>query len=196
MGYIADDDKDEIDADAILEFISEGTEASNTYRVDNGFSPLHVVGWFEPPRYDEQTHNLVWALNAQDESGESSINYNVRLLGRNGYMSATLVTDPTSLAADKPEVEALLAGYQYTEGKRYAEFRDGDKLAGYGLTALLAGGAGAAAVKLGLLGKLGKLLAKAGKLLVLAFLAVVAFIKKIFSAVFGRRETLPMPSQR
>lgn len=196
VGYIKDDDKDEIDADALLESISEGTEESNKYRIENGFSPLHVVGWFEEPRYDEQTHNLVWALDAKDDTGEHTVNYNVRLLGRKGYMSVTLVTDPTSLATDKPEVETLLAGYQYKKGKRYAEYRDGDKLAGYGLTALVAGGAGAAAVKLGLLGKLGKLLAKAGKLVVVAFLALVAFIKKMFSAVFGRRQALPMPAHR
>jgi uncharacterized membrane-anchored protein len=191
VGYVSDEDKDDIDADAILESISEGTEAANEYRIEQGFSPLHVVGWSEEPRYDNVSNNLVWAILGQNEDGEQSVNYNVRLLGRQGYMSATLVTDPSTLAADKIEVEQLLTGYQFIEGKRYAEFREGDKLAGYGLTALIAGGAGAAAVKLGLF----KVLAKAWKLVVVGFLAVIAFLKKLVSGLFGRPETVRMPQR-
>jgi uncharacterized membrane-anchored protein len=191
VGYVSDDDGDDIDADAILDSISEGTEAANEYRIEQGFSPLHVVGWSEEPRYDNVTNNLVWAILGQNEEGEQSVNYNVRLLGRHGYMSATLVTDPSTLAADKIEVEQLLTGYQFVEGKRYAEFREGDKLAGYGLTALIAGGAGAAAVKLGLF----KVLAKAWKLVVVGFLAVIAFLKKLVSGLFGRPETVRMPQR-
>ncbi len=88
-------------------------------------------------------------------------------------------------------MEQLLGGYQFVEGKRYAEFREGDKLAGYGLTALIAGGAGAAAVKLGLF----KVLAKAWKLVVVGFLAVLAFLKRLVSGLFGRPETVRMPQQ-
>lgn len=50
---VSDDDRDEIDADAILEGLSQGTEETNEYRVELGYSPIHVVGWFERPRYDE-----------------------------------------------------------------------------------------------------------------------------------------------
>jgi uncharacterized membrane-anchored protein len=189
VGYVSDDDKDDIDADAILQSISEGTEEANRHRIEQGFSPLHVVGWSEEPRYDTVTNNLVWAILGQNEEGEQSVNYNVRLLGRQGYMSATLVTDPLTLAADKIEAEQLLTGYQFKQGMRYAEFREGDKLAGYGLTALIAGGAGAAAVKLGFF----KVLAKAWKLVVIGFLAVVAFLKKLVSGLLGRPETVRMP---
>ncbi len=191
VGYVSDDDKDDIDADAILESISTGTEEANEYRVQAGFSPLHVVGWAEEPRYDILTNNLLWAVIGQSDDGDRSVNYNIRLLGRQGYMSATLVTDPSTLAADKAEVEQMLSGYQFKQGKQYAEFRDGDKLAGYGLTALIAGGAGAAAVKLGLF----KVLAKAWKLVVVGFLAFVAFLKKIVAGLFGRTETVRMPQQ-
>ena len=175
----------------ILKSISDGTEQANTYRVEQGFSPIHVVGWSEEPRYDTLTNNLVWAVTGKSEDGGLSVNYNARLLGRQGYMSATLVTDPSTLAADKMEVEQLLGGYQFVKGKRYAEFREGDKLAGYGLTALIAGGAGAAAVKLGLF----KVLAKAWKLVVVGFLAVIAFLKRLVSGLFGRPETVRMPQQ-
>ena len=60
-------------------------------------------------------------------------------------MSAQLVADSGSIETARSEFDALLRGYSYNPGKRYAEFRQGDKLAGYGLTALIAGGVGAAA---------------------------------------------------
>jgi uncharacterized membrane-anchored protein len=191
VGYVNDDDKDDIDADGILQTYIDGTEEANKYRVEQGFSPLHVVGWSEEPRYDTVTNNLVWAILGENEDGEQSVNYEIRLLGRHGYMSATLITDPSTLAADKIEAEQLLTGYQFNEGNRYAEFREGDKLAGYGLTALIAGGAGAAAVKLGLF----KVLARAWKLVVVGFLAVIAFLKKLVSGLFGRPETVRMPQR-
>lgn len=180
VGYVKDDEQDKIDADTILESVREGTEASNEERKKLGGGEIHVVGWFEKPHYDPKSHNLVWAIEAKGEvDSDRSVNYDVRLLGRSGYISATLVTDPGALQADLPHVQTLLSGFSFERGKRYADFVNGDKVAEYGLTALIAGGAGAAAVKLGLFAWLGKLLAKGGKLLAVAFVALVAGIKKL-----------------
>lgn len=186
VGYVEDEDKDEIAADALLESLTEGTEQANEFRRERGVSPIHVTGWYEKPHYDEASHNLVWALEAEDEAGGDIVNHNIRLLGRGGYMSATLVTAPARMDPDKEEAEALLADFSYTPGNRYAEFRSGDKLAGYGLTALVAGGAGVAAAKMGLFAKLGKLLAGMWKLILVGLAALGAGLKKIFG---GRRAT-------
>lgn len=40
-GYIPDDEKDQLDADAILASIREGTEESNKTRAERGIAPLH-----------------------------------------------------------------------------------------------------------------------------------------------------------
>ena len=145
-----------------------------------GGGEIHVVGWFEKPHYDAESHNLVWAIEAKGEvDTDRSVNYDVRLLGRKGYISATLVTDPGPLHADLPHVQTLLSGFSFQEGKRYADFVSGDKVAEYGLTALIAGGAGAAAMKLGLFAYLGKLFAKGGKLIVAGLVALGAGIKKM-----------------
>jgi uncharacterized membrane-anchored protein len=178
VGYVPDDEKDRIDEVAILESIRAGTETANEFRKEKGFQPLHVTGWFEKPHYDETTNNLVWAIEAKEEGGGKLVNYDVRLLGRGGYMSVTLVTDPASLSRQLPEVAKVLAGFSYKTGNRYAEFVKGDKLAGYGLTALVAGGGAAAAVKLGLFAWLGKVLLKSWKLLVAGLVALAAGVKR------------------
>ena len=188
VGFVKDDDKDEIDKDAILEGIRQGTEEANETRKRKGIPALHVTGWFEEPHYDAATHNLVWALTARNDDGQEVVNYNVRLLGRHGYMSVTLVDEPAKLARSKPEVEKVLAGFSYNTGRSYAEFVPGDKVAEYGLVALVAGGAGAAAVKLGLFAALFKMLAKGGKAVVLLVVAALAGLKKVLTAVFSRGE--------
>lgn len=178
VGYVKDDDKDEIDADAILKSIREGTEEGNKERKEMGVDPIEIVGWFEKPHYDVNTHNLVWAIEGKSKQ-DGLVNYDVRLLGRRGYVSATLVTDPKALSADLPHVQSLLGGFTFNEGNRYAEWKSGDKVAEYGLAALVAGGAGAAALKLGLFAQLAKLLAKGWKLVVVGFAALTGWVKRL-----------------
>lgn len=191
IGFVKDDEKDSIDAPALLKSISEATEESNAERKKRGRPGLHVVGWAEPPRYDPVTHNLTWALLGRNDEGGESINYNVRVLGRSGVMSVTLVDSPRNLARAKPAVDSVISGFGYKQGKRYAEWVPGDKVAEYGLTALVAAGAGAAAVKLGLLGVLAKLFAKAGKLVIVALAGVGALGVKLWNALRGKASARP-----
>jgi uncharacterized membrane-anchored protein len=185
VGYVRDDDKDKIDAAGILKGIREGTEEANEERKKNGIPGLHVVGWQEKPYYDASTNNLSWAILAKDDGGDQVVNFNVRLLGRRGYVSATLVDDPTKIADARPQLDGILAAFSYKSGSKYAEFRSGDKVAEYGLMALVAGGAGAAAAKTGLLAAFGKLLVKGGKAVVLLVVAAFAAVGKFLKAVFG-----------
>jgi uncharacterized membrane-anchored protein len=185
VGYVRDDEKDEIDAAAILKGIREGTEEANKVRKQKGVPGLHVVGWQQEPYYDAETHNLSWAILAKDDEGDQVVNFNVRLLGRRGYVSATLVDDATTIAAAQPHLDQIVSAFSYRSGNKYAEFRSGDKVAEYGLMALVAGGAGAAAAKTGLLAALGKLLAKAGKAIVLLVVGAVAAVGRLLKAVFG-----------
>ena len=184
VGYVKDDEKDKIDADAILKNIRSGTEEANKTRTEKGLPTIKVLGWHEKPHYDPKSHNLVWAILGEG-SGGRNVNYTVKLLGREGYVSAIFVGDPDSLATAKPEVESLIAKFSYTKGKSYAEFVKGDKVAQYGLTALIAGGVGAAAVKMGLFGWLGTFLAKMWKVVVAVVIAAGAGLRKLFSSRRG-----------
>ena len=81
VGYVKDDEKDSLDANALLESIKQGTEAGNKERRKRGWATMTILGWETPPRYNETTHNLEWAIRGQSE-GEPVINHNTRLLGR------------------------------------------------------------------------------------------------------------------
>lgn len=178
VGYVKDDEKDALDADAMLTSIRQGTEAANAERRKRGWGALEIVGWQEQPHYDTRTHNLSWAIVGQSENGRS-INRIVKLLGRHGVMTATLVAPANALEGAVPKVDALLDGYRFKPGGTYAEYVPGrDKLAEYGLTALIVGGAGAALVKSGLLAKLWKPIAA-------LLVALGAGVKRLFTG--GRK---------
>jgi uncharacterized membrane-anchored protein len=183
IGYVSDDDKNNIDADAILKSVKEGTEIANKRRIENGFSPLYIKGWYNKPYYDDRTNNLTWAILAESD-GAPIVNHNIRFLGRLGVMSVALVTDPNSLDNAIKETEPILETFTYKEGKRYFEFVDGDKLSGYGLTALIAGGAGAAAAKLGLFATLWKFILKLWYLVLAGIVAAFSAIKNFFTKTF------------
>lgn len=171
-GYIKDDEKGSLDAAAMLESIKAGNEEGNKERARRGWQKLEIVGWEQPPRYDENTNNLEWAIRAQSD-GKPIVNFNTRVLGRGGVMRVTLVADPAELTATLPQFKSALAGFSYNAGQKYAEYRQGDKLAQYGLSALVVGGATAVAVKSGAF----KWLWKVGGV---ALLAGLAFLKKLF----------------
>ena len=186
-GYVKDEDKDELDAARILSTITKGNEAANKVRRERGWTTLRIVGWEKPPFYDETTNNLTWAIRgAVDEGADAgeSVNYSTRILGRRGTMNVDLVLDPSIFDSAVPEFESLMTGFEYVPGHRYAEGVKGDPVAAYGLTALVAGGAGALALKSGLLQKF-------GKLIVFGVLAVVGAIAKFFKRLFGKDDEQP-----
>jgi uncharacterized membrane-anchored protein len=183
-GYVKDDDKDKLDADKLLKSITAGNDQANKMREKMGNAPLKILGWEKPPFYDEATHNLEWALRAESE-GHPLLNYNTRLLGRRGVMEVVLVCGPDKLPETLPAFKELLAGYSYKAGETYAEYKPGDKIAKYGLTALVAGGAVAVAAKTGLLTAILLLFKKAWKVIIIGLVAVASFFKRL---LFGRSE--------
>jgi uncharacterized membrane-anchored protein len=172
-GYVKDDEK--IDADALLASIKANTAEANKARRERGWDEMEVLGWQAAPHYDTQTNRLEWAVSGKDLKANTEIvNLNTRILGRGGVMSAVLIASPDSLSAATSEFNSALSGFAYVPGQRYAEYKPGDKLAKYGLAALVTGGAAAIAVKTGL-----------WKVIVGAVVAGWKFIAAAFIAVFG-----------
>ncbi len=172
IGYVRDDEKEDLDARALLEAFKQGNEEGNAERRSHGWSELTLLGWARKPHYDESSHNLEWGLKFRSNEG-LVVNYNTRILGRGGVMSVTLVCDPEVLESVLPDFKTALTGFSYKEGHRYAEYRPGDHAAEIGLSALIVGGGVAAGVKTGAF----KWIWKA---LVFVFVAIVGVFKKIF----------------
>lgn len=177
VGHVKDDEKADLDAAALLASMKEGQDEANRDRVKRGWEPFEIAGWDREPFYDPSTNNLTWATRVRSKSGDS-VNWSTRLLGRTGYMNVDVVLSPDQLGTVVPRFAQVVDGFAYTDGHGYAEWRPGDKVAKYGLTALIAGGAAAAAAKTGLLGKL-------WKFIVLGVIAAAGALKKLWTKLRG-----------
>lgn len=181
IGYVKDDEKDALDSAKLLKALQEGDVEGNKERRRLGYPELHTIGWAREPHYDVRTHNLEWGVKLRGSNGEETVNYHTRFLGRGGVMSVILVCAPQELDAVLPSFKEGLTGFAYTTGNKYSEYRQGDRLADIGLTALIAGGAAAVAVKAGVFKWL-------WKVIVGVVIAVGALFKKIFGGAKGGGE--------
>jgi uncharacterized membrane-anchored protein len=146
-GYVKDDET--LDPDALLKSLRESDGRANEERKRLGMPPIYTVGWRVPPHYDLETKRLEWGVQLRQEDGSLVVNYTIRILGRRGVMHATLVSEPQDLDKDIATFKRALGGYSFASGERYAEFKAGDRVAEYGLAALVLGGAAAVATKTG-----------------------------------------------
>jgi uncharacterized membrane-anchored protein len=176
VGYVSDDDADELDASALLQSFRSGTEEQNKQRVKQGVSALTIDGWSEAPRYDRVRHHLVWGLNAHDPDGKV-VNFFTRFLGRYGYLSVDLIDSPDTLMASKVQAQAVLNALSFEPGAAYGDHASEDHSSGMGLTALVLGGTGVVLAKKGILVAL---LLAFKKGFVVIFLAIGAFFKRWF----------------
>jgi uncharacterized membrane-anchored protein len=185
-GYVKDDEKDKLDADAILKSMQDSEPAINARLKSEGLPAQHFTGFSIPPHYNEETKSLEWAIRFTTEGrpGET-VNHFSKVLGRRGVMEVTLACSPEKLNSVLPEFRKLMENYTYVPGETYAEYKKGDKLATYGLIGAVAGGAAFAAAKGGLFG----FLAKGGKAVILGIVAVFAGIVSFFKKLFGRKKS-------
>jgi len=183
IGYVKDDEKKSIDSVKLLADMKEGVKAGNEERERRKLPKMEVVGWAVEPHYNDQTNNLEWGLLLQTEKGDKVVNYDVRMLGRNGVMQSTLVLSPDQLGETLPQFREVLGAFAFVSGQRYAEYREGDRIAKIGLTALIAGGAAAAAWKFGFFKYI-------GKFAVFIVAGIAGFFRKAWNRLFGKKENL------
>lgn len=184
VGYVKDDEKEELDADELFKAMQEGTNSGNKTRRERGWPTLELLGWVQTPRYNDSTHNLEWATRLRASDNQVSVNYNTRRLGRDGVMQITIAAAPEELADVLPQFHKIMASFSFKSGHTYAEYREGDKLADYGLKALVIGGGAAVAAKAGLFKWL-------WKIIVVALAAGGAFLKRLL----GRDKETVRPSK-
>jgi uncharacterized membrane-anchored protein len=194
-GYVKDEDKDQLDGDKLMKSMSENQEAANESRKKRGWDEMKLKGWATAPHYDAKTNNLKWAIkltSSRDGFKQVWINESIRLLGRAGVMNVTLASSTDGFTVAEVEAEKLLAGnFSYVAGQKYAEFKAGDKVAAYGLSALVLGGGAVMAAKLGWFAAFGAWFGKVWKVFVFVLVAAGAVLKQLWNKITGARPSEP-----
>jgi uncharacterized membrane-anchored protein len=182
-GYVEDDDAASINYADLLKEMQEGTREENAERTKQGYEAVELIGWAAPPRYDKDAHKLYWAKRLSfDGDSEHTLNYDIRALGRRGVLSLNAVASMDQLQTVEKDMQQVLAFVEFNEGHRYGDYVSGDKVAAYGIGALIAG---KVAAKAGLFKLLLVFLAKGWKLLIIAIPLIGLLVKKLLS---GRRK--------
>jgi uncharacterized membrane-anchored protein len=186
-GHVKDDDAADTDYDELLGKMKEETDAANEERAKQGYEKVKLIGWAQQPFYDKATHKLHWAKEANFEGDSvNTLNYNIRMLGRKGVLVMNVISGMDNFGHVKSKMNDVLTSTNFTKGNRYEDFDSSvDKIAEYGIGALVAG---AVLAKTGLLAKLGLILIKGWKIIALAVVGAGAFLKKKF---FGKKDQNP-----
>lgn len=168
-GHVKDDDAAKINYDKLLNDLRRGEDEENQQREAAGYPTAHLAGWAERPSYDSATHKMYWAKDlefkyAKENVAHHTLNYAVRVLGRDNVLELNAVAGLEQLPQVKQGMQSVLQQVSFNTGHRYEDFQPGtDRVAEYGIAGLIGV---VAAKKLGLLAGLMLLLKKGGVLLV------------------------------
>ena len=141
MGYVKDDDAEDIKYDELLKEMQSDADAGNKDRQAAGYDPVYLLGWAANPYYDKNKNALHWAKSLRFGVGPDTVlNYNVRLLGRKGVLVLNAIGDRGQLDEIKASIPDLLANVTFAKGERYVDFNPGlDEVAAYTIGGLVAG---------------------------------------------------------
>jgi uncharacterized membrane-anchored protein len=123
MGFVKDDDADDIDYDDLLKEQQKETDDANPERVNQGYQPIKFVGWASKPFYDKDKKILHWAKELKfGEDSLHTLNYNLRVLGRKGVMIINAIATMNDLPEVKSNIDKVIASVQFKEGHKYENF--------------------------------------------------------------------------
>ncbi|MDJ1469855.1 DUF2167 domain-containing protein [Xanthocytophaga flava] len=180
MGYVKDDDADDINYEKLLEEMQNDAVEANKEREEQGYEPIKLVGWANKPFYDENRKILHWAKELKFGDEEvNTLNYNVRILGRKGVLILNAIGSMQELPVINKNIDKVLNIVQFSDGYKYSDFNpDVDEVAAYTVGGLVAGK---------VLAKVG-ILAFVGKFFKIIAVAVIGGVSALWKWLTGRRK--------
>lgn len=184
-GYVSDADAATTNYDELLQNIKDSIRENNVEREKQGFPKITLVGWASAPHYDTLAHALHWARDlmfGDDKQPQHTLNYSVRVLGREGVFQFNFIAGLDQLKEIEGVIPTVTKLVQFDKGKAYTDYVEGDKIAAYGMAGMIAAGAGAKiAAKVGLLALALAFFKKAGILVVVLLGGALRFAKGLFN---------------
>lgn len=185
IGYVKDDDADDIDYDDLLTEMKKEVVEENKERKKEGYEQVSIVGWAAKPFYDEDRKILHWAKEIKfGNSPVNTLNYNVRVLGRKGVLVLNAIATKADLPLVQKDISKVLDIVKFNEGYQYKDFDSSvDEVAAWTIGGLVAG---KVLAKVGLFA----IIAKFGKLIILGFLGAFGAFKNKIKNLFSKNKTV------
>lgn len=176
-GYVSDEDAASIDYNALLKEMQDGVKEENKNNPSG--QKWELLGWGWQPTYDNQKKVLAWSKHYRIDGENDVINYDVRVLGKAGFVVITAVASPEAKGQLMADNAAIINSIMYDSGYKYSDFNpDTDHVAEWTIGGLIAGK---------VLAKAGiwAVLAKFSKLIIIAIIGFFATIRKKIARWLG-----------
>lgn len=180
IGYVEDDDADDINYEDLLADLKKDSEEENKQRAAEGYPSITMVGWAAKPFYDKERKILHWAKEIKFGTDSiNTLNYNIRVLGRKGVLVLNAISSVNQLAAVQKDLTNVLDIVKFNDGFKYEDYDSSvDKVAAWTIGGLVAG---KVLAKVGMFA----LLAKFWKLIIFG---VIGFFGFIWKKIKGQKE--------
>ncbi len=181
-GYVKLDDWKDLNPDDLIRQKKENAKINNEKRKEIGFDLVENVEWIEYPSLDKNSNSVSYSFKVTWSDGSENMNKFLIILGRNGYSEFEIVSTygfEEEFKAARNLSYFLQNNFSYNPQFEYKDYKPGDKVAAYGIAALVA-------TSLGVKG-----IAKAGGILVALkkfwYILLLPFIF-LFRLITGRKD--------
>jgi len=190
-GHVSDEDAEGINYDELLGQMRESLNEENKERQKEGYPAVNLVGWATKPHYEKAARKLYWAKElAFGDHPEHTLNYNIRVLGKEGVLNLNAVASMKQVAQVEERMPTVLGFVEFQPGNRYMDFdAKTGRMAAYGIAGLVAG---KVALKVGLFKGLIAVLLAAKKALVAGAAALFAALSRLFKRKAPAVESSPV----
>jgi uncharacterized membrane-anchored protein len=132
-----------VNAAEALQVLMRGDDASDAQRERQGLSRQKILGWAKEPAYESRNGRLKWSLRLEETDAGGSLypaSLHARMFGREGVMKVTLACQPAALENVASDLDGLLNGFAFREGKRWEDAVEADKISAHDAASLVTGG--------------------------------------------------------
>ena len=109
IGHVADGARERSDFPALITPLKAQAERLNVARAAAGYPKAEILGWASLPHYDLARHVLQWSTILQIEGNQArTLNYEVRLLGRRGVLSLSIVANANQFPEIQQQIPTIV----------------------------------------------------------------------------------------
>lgn len=180
-GYVSDEDAKGIDYAELLKEMQDETLEEN--KTNTQGIKWELIDWAWPPTYDNNDKVLAWAKLFCVNDTNMILNYDVRILGKKGFVMIKAVSSPDFKDEIQADNSAITGSIRYNDGYRYSDFNPAtDKIAPLTIGGLIAG-------KILTKASIWAVIAKFSKLIIIAIIGFIAAMRKRIAKWFGFGKT-------
>ncbi|MDH5457840.1 MAG: DUF2167 domain-containing protein [Nitrospinota bacterium] len=193
-GYVSLEDWGKLNADVLMQEISDNAKKINAERAKHNILPLSIGDWLQKPRLNQDNHSVSWVFDVVDGE-ETKVNAVTIKLGRDGYEKITWVSSFDNYLKSMDAMPFLVDQYKFNEGHRYTDYSVGDHVAALGIANLVAITAGGNPQKAGIAAFYAEVTLISEKLMMSAVVVLGtfgAFFRRRFSARNQKFQTDPV----